>query len=65
MSVSDLPALNATLNGLSTVLLTAGFICIKTGRKDAHRNCMMAAFATRAISAAVSPASAYIAAGLA
>ncbi len=49
MSVSDLPALNATLNGLSTVLLTAGFICIKTGRKDAHRNCMMAAFATSAV----------------
>ena len=49
MSVSDLPALNATLNGLSTVLLTAGFICIKTGRKGAHRNCMMAAFATSAV----------------
>ena len=49
MSVSDLPALNATLNGPSTVLLTAGFICIKTGRKGAHRNCMMAAFATSAV----------------
>lgn len=44
MSVSDLPALNATLNGLATVLLTAGFILIKTGRMNAHRACMLSAF---------------------
>ena len=49
MTVHDLPAVNATLNGLSAVLLTGGFIAIKTGRKIAHRNCMVAAFCTSAI----------------
>jgi uncharacterized membrane protein YozB (DUF420 family) len=43
MTVSDLPALNASLNGLATLLLTAGFILIKTGRQQAHRACMLAA----------------------
>jgi hypothetical protein len=43
MTVSDIPALNATLNGVASLLLTAGFIFIKTGRKDAHRRTMMAA----------------------
>ena len=44
MSLHDLPAVNATLNGLSAILLTAGFIFIKRGNKLAHRNCMLAAF---------------------
>jgi uncharacterized membrane protein YozB (DUF420 family) len=44
MSVSDLPALNATLNGIATVLLLAGFTCIKLERKTAHRFCMLGAF---------------------
>ena len=44
MSVSDLPALNACLNGLATVLLTAGFILIKQGKMAAHRACMLTAF---------------------
>ena len=49
MSVSDLPALNACLNGLATVLLTAGFILIKQGRMAAHRACMLSAFGVSAI----------------
>ena len=49
MSVSDLPALNAVLNGLSTVLLTAGFVFIKARHRDAHRRCMVAAFLTSAV----------------
>jgi len=49
MSIHDLPAVNATLNGLSAVLLAAGFIFIKSGRKIAHRNCMIAAFCTSVI----------------
>ncbi len=49
MTIHDLPAVNATLNGLSAVLLTGGFIAIKTGRKIAHRNCMIAAFCTSAV----------------
>lgn len=44
MSVSDLPALNAGLNAAATVLLVAGFVFVKTGRKLAHRNSMVAAF---------------------
>ncbi len=49
MTVSDLPALNASLNGLATLLLLAGFIFIKTERKLAHRNCMVAAFCVSAV----------------
>lgn len=44
MTVSDLPALNATLNATATVLLTAGFIFIKRGNKTSHRFCMVSAF---------------------
>jgi uncharacterized membrane protein YozB (DUF420 family) len=44
MSISDLPALNAGLNAVSTLLLLAGFLFIKTERKIAHRNCMVGAF---------------------
>ena len=43
MSISDLPAVNASLNGLSALLLAAGYACIRSGRRDAHRNCMIAA----------------------
>jgi uncharacterized membrane protein YozB (DUF420 family) len=46
MSISDLPAVNATLNGLSTILLAAGFYFIRTGNKTAHRNCILAAVGT-------------------
>ncbi|TVR55620.1 MAG: DUF420 domain-containing protein [Puniceicoccaceae bacterium] len=44
MGVHDLPAFNAALNGLATALMTAGFICVKTGRIKAHRTCMSGAF---------------------
>ena len=44
MSVHDLPAVNASLNGLSAVFLAAGFIFIRRKNKIAHRNCMIAAF---------------------
>ena len=43
MTLHDLPAVNATLNGLSSILLVAGFIFIKRGNKTAHRNCMVSA----------------------
>ena len=46
MSLSDLPALNACLNAASTVLLTIGYIFIKQGRQNAHRNCMVGALIT-------------------
>lgn len=44
MSVSDLPAINAVLNGLATILLTIGFILIKLDKQQAHRTCMLSAF---------------------
>jgi putative membrane protein len=45
MTVTDsLPSINAALNGTATVLLTVGFICIKSGREKAHRSCMLGAF---------------------
>ncbi len=43
-----LPACNAGLNSLSTVLLLAGFFAIKNGRKNVHRNLMVTAFITSA-----------------
>ena len=44
MSIYDLPAVNASLNGLSACLLTAGFIFIRQRKIMAHRNCMISAF---------------------
>ena len=44
-----LPTVNALLNGTATVLLTAGFICIKTGREQGHRKCMLSAFSVSII----------------
>lgn len=41
--------LNAVLNGTSTVLLTAGFVFIKSGRRDAHRKAMLGAVVTSAL----------------
>ena len=49
MQVNEIPAFNAALNALATVLLTAGFIFIKQGNRDAHRKCMKSALAVSAI----------------
>jgi uncharacterized membrane protein YozB (DUF420 family) len=49
MSIYNLPAVNASLNGLSAVFLTLGFIFVKRGNKIAHRNCMISAFVTSCI----------------
>jgi putative membrane protein len=49
MTVNDIPPINATLNGISTVLITAGFICIKTKRVLAHRRIMLTAAVTSAL----------------
>jgi len=49
MSFTDLPVVNACLNGLSVVLLTAGFVFIKRGKKLAHRNCMLGALVTSTV----------------
>ncbi len=46
MKISDLPLINACLNGASTVLLSVGYLYIRQQRQVAHRNCMIAAFST-------------------
>jgi uncharacterized membrane protein YozB (DUF420 family) len=49
MTLSDLPAINAGLNSLSTVFLTAGYIFIRRQRQVAHRNCMIGAVISSAL----------------
>jgi putative membrane protein len=49
VSINDIPAFNAGLNGLATLLITAGFIYIKLGRKEAHRACMFSAGVVSAV----------------
>jgi len=44
MSLHDLPALNATLNGLAGILLLNGYILIRSGNRQAHRAAMLGAF---------------------
>jgi uncharacterized membrane protein YozB (DUF420 family) len=48
-SVNDLPLVNATLNGIATVCLIAGFIFIKRGQITAHRAAMIGAFLTSVV----------------
>ena len=49
MSVHDLPAVNASLNALSGVLLLLGFTLIHRRRVELHRKVMIAAFATSSL----------------
>jgi len=43
MTVTDLPALNATLNACSFVLLVTGYVFIRRKQWRLHRACMLAA----------------------
>jgi uncharacterized membrane protein YozB (DUF420 family) len=45
ISASQLPDLNAALNSLSAVFLFAGYRFIRARNREAHRKCMLAAFA--------------------
>jgi uncharacterized membrane protein YozB (DUF420 family) len=49
VTLQDLPAVNATLNAISGILLFAGYLLIRARRIDAHRRCMLAAFATSSL----------------
>ncbi len=49
MTIQDIPALNALLNGLATVLMTFGFIFIMAGKREAHRRMMLSAGAVSAV----------------
>lgn len=44
IQVADLPAINASLNATSAVLLCVGYWWIRRGNKEAHRACMIGAF---------------------
>jgi uncharacterized membrane protein YozB (DUF420 family) len=48
MNVNDLPAVNATLNALSTLFILAGWVMIRIERKIAHALCMVSALVTSA-----------------
>ncbi|MFM8657170.1 MAG: DUF420 domain-containing protein, partial [Chthoniobacterales bacterium] len=49
MSVTDLPAVNASLNSLCTLLLFAGWWSIKHERKAQHIACMASALVVSAV----------------
>jgi len=46
VTISDLPALNASLNALSTVFISAGWILIRRGHWRQHIVCMITAVLT-------------------
>jgi uncharacterized membrane protein YozB (DUF420 family) len=46
ISVADLPVLNASLNGTSALLITAGYYFIRRGDQKTHQRFMLAAFCT-------------------
>jgi putative membrane protein len=49
MAISDLPALNAILNGTAAVFLVTGYILIRRGKRVLHKRCMLAALTTSAL----------------
>jgi len=49
VTVHDLPAVNASLNALSGILLLVGYVLIRARRIQQHRACMIAAFATSSL----------------
>lgn len=49
MSIHDIPALNAGLNGLATILITIGFVLIKQRKERQHRFFMLSAGVVSAI----------------
>ena len=46
LDVSVLPLVNATLNGITTILLLIGYTFIRQKKRQQHRNVMLSAFGT-------------------
>ena len=44
LDVSGLPVVNASLNGITTLLLVTGLVLVKQRRFDAHKTVMLASF---------------------
>ena len=49
MEITDLPTVNACLNSISTLLLTAGYLFIRRGQVERHRLAMAGAFVTSCV----------------
>ena len=49
MSINDIPALNAVLNSLATVLIVAGLLAIRSNKEKLHRSLMVSALAVSAL----------------
>ncbi len=49
MTIHDLPAVNATLNGIATILLVCGYIAIRRRKIQVHRRIMISAFAVSCV----------------
>jgi uncharacterized membrane protein YozB (DUF420 family) len=49
MAITDLPALNATLNAISAVCLATGYVLIRRGDRVNHQRAMLAALAASAL----------------
>jgi uncharacterized membrane protein YozB (DUF420 family) len=49
LDIHSLPAVNATLNGISGVLLIAGYLLMRARRIELHRRVMIAAFVTSSL----------------
>ena len=49
LTVTDLPHVNAALNGVTMVFLLAGYLFIRTGQPDRHRAAMIAALVASAM----------------
>ena len=49
LDIADLPALNAMLNGVSTIFLLTGYQFIRRGMADRHKACMLGALASSAL----------------
>jgi putative membrane protein len=49
LALVDLPVLNAVLNAISAILLSAGYRFIRRRQITAHKRCMLAACATSAL----------------
>ncbi|HMP73771.1 MAG TPA: DUF420 domain-containing protein [Kiritimatiellia bacterium] len=49
LTLSDLPTLNATLNGMATILLFQGWRAIRAGKPEVHKKYMVGAFVMSAL----------------
>jgi uncharacterized membrane protein YozB (DUF420 family) len=49
MNFQDLATVNAILNATSAIFLIAGYLMIRQGRREAHRNMMVAAFSVSVV----------------